>query len=215
MIGLARSGVPSAFGQKNVTLIVSASQASVVGGLLLTFETVIVYVSVDPFTTKPVGLWTTMSLRAVSLQPPGDWELGILERTFTTRCETSCWPADATARNEPLWARAGFDRSMTMSRTPRPITARPADLRTDDGRGFATFEGFLIRFSSTRLPRQPDAPRDQPGRVLGIYTTFASETNPGAFGRSYRQRAAGLSFVQRSPHSSISAIVWRTLSRAR
>jgi len=35
-------GVPSAWGQKNVTLIVSASHARVVGGLLLTFETVIV-----------------------------------------------------------------------------------------------------------------------------------------------------------------------------
>jgi hypothetical protein len=38
-----------------VILIVSASQASVVGGLLLTFDIVSVYVSVDPFATKPVG----------------------------------------------------------------------------------------------------------------------------------------------------------------
>ena len=56
VIGFATSGVPSALGQKNVTLIVSASHASVVGGLLLRFDTVIVYVSVEPFTTNPVGL---------------------------------------------------------------------------------------------------------------------------------------------------------------
>ena len=36
-------------------LIVSASQASVVGELVLTFDIVSVYVSVDPFKTKPVG----------------------------------------------------------------------------------------------------------------------------------------------------------------
>jgi hypothetical protein len=48
-------GVPNAFGQRNVTLIVSASQAVVVGGLVLVFDMVSVYVSVDPFTTKPVG----------------------------------------------------------------------------------------------------------------------------------------------------------------
>jgi hypothetical protein len=55
VIGFVRSGVPFAFGQKNVMLIVSASQAVVVGGLLLVFDMVSVYVSVDPFTTKPVG----------------------------------------------------------------------------------------------------------------------------------------------------------------
>jgi hypothetical protein len=36
-------------------LIVSASQAVVVGGLVLVFDSVSVYVSVDPFATKPVG----------------------------------------------------------------------------------------------------------------------------------------------------------------
>jgi hypothetical protein len=36
-------------------LIVSPSQAVVVGGLLLVFDMVSVYVSVDPFRTKPVG----------------------------------------------------------------------------------------------------------------------------------------------------------------
>jgi hypothetical protein len=36
-------------------LIVSASQAVVVDGLVLVFDMVSVYVSVDPFTTKPVG----------------------------------------------------------------------------------------------------------------------------------------------------------------
>jgi uncharacterized integral membrane protein len=53
--GLEKSGVPFAFGQKNVTLIVSALQASVVGGLLLTFDTVSVYVSIEWFATEPVG----------------------------------------------------------------------------------------------------------------------------------------------------------------
>jgi hypothetical protein len=36
-------------------VIASASQAFVVGGLLLVFDIVSVYVSVDPFATKPVG----------------------------------------------------------------------------------------------------------------------------------------------------------------
>jgi len=51
VIGFARSGVPSAFGHQNVMLIVSALQASVVGQLLLTFDTVSVYISVDRFAT--------------------------------------------------------------------------------------------------------------------------------------------------------------------
>jgi hypothetical protein len=51
VIGVRRSGVPFAFGQKNVTLIVSALQASVVPGMLLTFDTVSRYVSIDPFAT--------------------------------------------------------------------------------------------------------------------------------------------------------------------
>ncbi len=55
VIGAPRSGVPSAFGQKNVMLIVSASHAVVVGGLLLLFDIVRMYVSVEPFTMKPVG----------------------------------------------------------------------------------------------------------------------------------------------------------------
>jgi hypothetical protein len=106
VMGLARSGVPLAFGQKNVMLIVSASQASVDGGLLLTFSIVIVYVSVEPFTTKPVGFWTTMSFRAVSLQPAGVCEFGLLERTWTTRREISRLPAAEGARKDPLCARA-------------------------------------------------------------------------------------------------------------
>ena len=36
-------------------LIVSASQAVVVNGLVLVFDMVSVYVSVDPFATEPVG----------------------------------------------------------------------------------------------------------------------------------------------------------------
>lgn len=87
-------------------VIASASHAIVVGGLVLKFDIVSVYVSVDPFATNPVGLWFTRSFRAVSLQPGGDWAFGFRELTRTTRRETSCGPAPETARSEPLWARA-------------------------------------------------------------------------------------------------------------
>jgi hypothetical protein len=134
VMGLVRSGVPLAFGQKNVTLIVSASQASVVGGLLLTLDIVIVYVSVEPFTTKPVGFWTTMSFRAVSLQPAGVCEFGLLDRTWTTRREISRLPAAEGARKDSLCARTWSVRSTRKRSRPSATSAAPADFRRDDDR---------------------------------------------------------------------------------
>jgi hypothetical protein len=133
--GLPRSGVPFMFGQKNVTLIVSASQARVPPpGLLLTFDTVIVYVSVEPFTTKPVGSWMTMSFRAVSLQRGGDCEFGVRERTWVTRRAMSAWPVAGAARRCALWARAWSERSTIKRMRPRTIVASPADFRRDEER---------------------------------------------------------------------------------
>ena len=159
MIGLLRSGAPLLFGQKNVTLIVSASQARVVGGSLLTFDTVIVYVSVEPFTTKPVGSWMTMSFRAVSLQPAGDCEFGLLERTWVTRRATSTWPVGGgAARRCALWARAWSERS-TMRRTrPRTTVATPADFRKDEVRDRPVPGVDLTRPPDTRRARHPYAP---------------------------------------------------------
>ena len=127
-----RSGCPLAFGQKKSMLMVSASQARVVGGLLLTLDTVIVYVSVDPFTTKPVGFWITMSLTAVSLQPGGVCAFGTLDRTWTTRRETSRLPAAEGARKDPLCARAWSVRSTRKRSRPAATSAAPADFRRDD-----------------------------------------------------------------------------------
>jgi hypothetical protein len=159
VFGLPRSGAPFMFGQKNVTLIVSASQARVPPpGLLLTFDTVIVYVSVEPFTTKPVGSWTTMTFRAVSLQKGGDCEFGLRERTWVTRRAMSSWPVAEAARRCALWARAWSERSTRKRIMPRRTVASPADFRKDEERDAPVPGVDLTKPPDTRRARHPNAP---------------------------------------------------------
>lgn len=130
-IGFAVSGVPSARAQKNVIVIESALHAMVAGGLLLVFDNVSAYVSVDPFATNPVGAWFTKSLRAVSLQPGGDWAFGFRERRRAMRRGTSCGCAPEIVREVPLWASARFERSAKPRKSPRMIAEGPRSFRTD------------------------------------------------------------------------------------
>ena len=172
-MGFGRSGSPLAFGQKKSTLIVSASQASVVGGLLLTLDTVIVYVSVEPFTTKPVGFWITMSFRAVSLQPAGVCAFGLLDRTWTTRRKTSRLPAAEGARKDSLCARAWSVRSTRKRSRPAATSAAPVDFRRDDARDVRGFEPDLTRASCPHASRGTRAHRRDPDLDVCTESTAA------------------------------------------
>jgi hypothetical protein len=96
-----------------------------------------------------------MSFSAFSSQPGGVWEFGNLERTRTTRRETSCEPVAETAWKEPLWARAWFDRSTSTSRRPSAIAASPAVLRMEDIPEFGSLEVLLKHPSRTHPTGNP------------------------------------------------------------